>query len=269
MRTCTTTIAIALLLAVVASAQDSAAPERQRELLHKGLNAFDEAVAVAKDDPRQAHALYRQAASAFELLAATGVRSAGLEYNLGNTYFRLGELGRAIAHYRRAEQLDPTDTQIHANLEYARNRVEPFISAGGTEKLLARLQFWTRKVSVQRRFWIAAFASIAGWLGLIAWLRWRQRPVLVLGIIAILLGGANAGSVTWQLHDHATHPHAVVVDGSHVLRLGRGEGYDPALTQQLGPGVELRILRERGGWVETRLADGNTGWLPVGAIEKI
>jgi tetratricopeptide (TPR) repeat protein len=243
--------------------------ERQREILREALTAFDEAVAVVRDNPAQAEALYRRSAAAFETLTERGISNAAIEYNLGNAYFRLGELGRAILHYRRSQRLEPNENALTANLQYARNRVEPYIEPGGGQKLIARLMFWTNRTSIQDRFRIALIASTAGWLGLALRLRWRSRPLAALAALAILLGIANSGSVAWQLHHEATTPPAVVVDGEHVLRLGRGEGYDPALTQPLGPGVELHILSERGEWVEVRLLDGKTGWLPTSATARI
>jgi hypothetical protein len=252
-----------------AGASETLTPQRQRELLREGLNAFDEAVGVARDDPARAESLYRSSAAAFETLSDHGVRNAALEYNLGNAHFRLGELGRAIVHYRRAQLLDPTNAALSANLEYARNRVEPYIEPTGTRQLTTRLMFWTNHVSIQDRFWLAAIGSAAGWLGWALRLRWRSRPLTVLASVAIVFGLANAASVGWQLHDQTRHAPAVVVGSGQVLRLGRGEGYDPALSQPLGPGVELRILSERAGWVEVELPDAQTGWLPLIAVERI
>lgn len=252
-----------------APAAEPLPPQRQREVLREALNAFDEAVSTVRDDPARAEELYRSSAAAFETLSDHGVRNAALEYNLGNAYFRLGRLGHAILHYRRAQRLDPSDAALTANLRYARNRVEPYIEPTGTQRLVTRLMFWANRTSVQDRFWLAAIASVAGWLGLAVRLRRRSRPLAVLAALAIVMGLTNAASVGWQLHDESRRPPAVTVGGEHVLRLGRGEGYEPALTQPLGPGVELRILSERGGWVEVQLNDTKTGWLPATAVEKL
>jgi len=264
-------VALACVLAVepLIGAAQILTPARQRELLREALNAFDQAVSVVRDDPAGAEELYRKSAAAFETLSEHGVRNAALEYNLGNAYFRLGELGRAILHYRRAQHLDPTDDALTLNLEYARNRVEPYIKPSGGRQLMSRLMFWTSHTSVRERFWLASIASIAGWLGMAIRLRWRSRALTLLASLVIVLGLANAASVGWQLYDESRRPPAVVLGGEHVLRLGRGDGYDPALSQPLGPGVELRILSQRGDWVEVQLRDDKTGWLPDAALERI
>ena len=64
-------------------------------------------------------------------------------------------------------------------------------------------------------------------------------------------------------------PMAVVCGAEHILRLGSGEGSDAAMSEPLGPGVELRVIGGRGEWVEVRLVDGREGWLPAAAIERI
>ena len=87
--------------AVVAKRYDEA-----RQILRDALNAFDDAVARVQNNPTEARELYRRAAASFEALTTAGLRNAALEYNLGNTYFRLDELRRAIVHYRRALRLD-------------------------------------------------------------------------------------------------------------------------------------------------------------------
>lgn len=256
-------------LAVIARAADTLTPERQREVVREALNAFDQAVAAARDDAKQAESLYQKAAAGFEALRAAGVDNAALQYNLGNTYFRLGRLGRSIAQYRRAARFAPTDAQILANLNYAREQVEPRIRPSGERALLERIAFWHYTIPLAGRYWISAVCSICGWAALIDWLRARWRPMATAGVLLVAVGLANAVSVAVQLRTESHTPAAVVVSDEATLRLGRGEGYDPALDQPLGPGVEVRIRNERGGWAEVELFDGQTGWLPLSALERV
>jgi len=244
-------------------------PDRQREVLRQALSAFDDAVACAQHDPAGAQELYRRAAGSFESLVTSGMHSAALEYNLGNTYFRLGMPGHAILHYRRAERLAPGDEVLRANLAYARRQAEPHFPARGQERLWQRLLFWHYGSSLAQRFRTAAVLSGLGWMLLMIRLRWRTPMVLAAGAFAIVLALACGGSVLAQLSDERARPPAVVVEGGYLLRLGRGEGYDPALRQSLGAGVEVRILQQRGDWVEVRLPNDLTGWLPAAAIERL
>ena len=257
------------VLVHVAIAAEPLSPTRQREILRDALYAYDQAVGVARDDPARAVELYRQAAAGFQALRDAGVQNAALEYNLGNVCFRLGDVGRAIVHYRRAVAYAPRDERLAANLRYAREQVEPRIPASGEARLARNLLFWHYETPPAYRFAALLVLSILGWTLALVGLRMQKRPLLVSGLVAAALGLASGISLHWQYYDEARHPHAVVVGSLTQLRLGRGEGTDLALKQPLGPGVELRVLQQVGDWVEVRLPNDQTGWLPATSIERV
>lgn len=60
--------------------------------------------------------LYRQAADSLGT-------SSDLCYNIGNTYYRLNDLGHAILWYERALRLDPTNSDARTNLEFVNSRI--------------------------------------------------------------------------------------------------------------------------------------------------
>lgn len=260
--------ALALCMAGAAVA-DALSPERQREILREGLTAYDEAVAAAREDPARAAELYRKAAQSFAGLRASGLRNADVEYNLGNVYFRLGELGRAIVHYKRAERIDPAEPRLVANLRYARDRVEPRIAPSGENRLARQLLAWHYHTSLRQRVWGLGVLSGLGWLALTVWLFHRRAAYLTGGLVLVLLAAVVGASALWQLHIDAREPEAVIVVAAEYLRLARGEGADLALKQPLGAGVELRVVQQRAEWVEVRLPNGQTGWLPARSIERV
>lgn len=265
--------AITLLFAILGLLAPARAadwtPERQRQALQEALDRFDAAVGEFRQHPEQSQRDFRQAAAAFEALVAAGVHNAALEFNLGNTYFRLGDTGRAIVHYLRARRLAPRDAATNANLDYARERVEPVLAPAAAEQFLTRLLFWHYTMSLRFRWLWAIFGSLAGWGLLAAWLRWRGGGLLTFAIIGIALGVSNGLSVLVQLHEDATHPSAVIITGPQTLRSGRGDGYEPVLKQTLGAGVECQIRNERADWAEVELRDGHSGWVPMSALERI
>ena len=50
---------------------------------------------------------YADAAQPYEALVEMGYEDAAIYYNLGSTYFEMGDLGRAILNYLRAQELSP------------------------------------------------------------------------------------------------------------------------------------------------------------------
>ncbi|HUI25620.1 MAG TPA: BatD family protein, partial [Candidatus Kryptonia bacterium] len=64
---------------------------------------------------------YAEAAAEYEKILAGGRESSSVYFNLGNAYFKAGDVGRAILNYERARRLIPRDPDLHANLDYARS----------------------------------------------------------------------------------------------------------------------------------------------------
>jgi len=63
---------------------------------------------------------YDSAIVSYAEALATGQESASLYFNLGNAYFKSGDLGHAVLYYLRAQRLEPNDDDIEANLEFAK-----------------------------------------------------------------------------------------------------------------------------------------------------
>ena len=119
--------------------------------LHADQAAFEKANTLYKDGK------HAEAAEAYLELSQTGV-SANLLFNMGNAYFKAGELGRALAAYQRALHLAPRHPDIMVNLRIAQRKAL-------TEPLpLSLRQQWLRKLSLGE--W-TALASFCGTLFLI------------------------------------------------------------------------------------------------------
>ncbi len=83
---------------------------------------------AASDITQQADSAYNETAYANALslynqaLDSIG-SSSNLYYNIGNTHYRLGDLGRAVLWYERALQLDPTNNDARENLAFVNTRI--------------------------------------------------------------------------------------------------------------------------------------------------
>src|SRR5690348_16525589 len=105
---------------------------------------------------------YRNAINEYESLVKTGQWNASLFYNLGNAYFRVNDLGRAILNYERALALDPHQPEARANLQLVRDRARALeLAPGWVEQHLdfpTRDQYtWLAMIA----FWSAAAIVVA------------------------------------------------------------------------------------------------------------
>ncbi|UCH82283.1 MAG: tetratricopeptide repeat protein, partial [Nitrospiraceae bacterium] len=90
-----------------------------------------------EDDPGyifyKANALYEdgkydEAIEVYTSLIDQGRESGNLYYNIGNSYFKKGELGKAIVNYERANKLIPDDSDLKSNHDFARSKVRNTVS---------------------------------------------------------------------------------------------------------------------------------------------
>jgi tetratricopeptide (TPR) repeat protein len=201
---------------------------------------------------------YQEAADAYEKAVAAGSYSANLFYDLGNTYYRLGQRGRAVLDYQRALLLDPGHAEARANLAFVQGR-----SGSDGDSWLSReidlpeIDFWP------------ILAACAGWLGLLG-LVWNgpARWGRLAAAVVCLLVCAFAIGMTWWLDDGLKNPRRAIVltDRSRAL-------YSPAdsskVIANLPAGAELRVLSEQGAWVYVQLTDGTRAWLASADVEKV
>ena len=78
---------------------------------------------VSAQGYNEGNELYRQgdyfeAAARYENVLKQGIRNGFLYYNLGNAYFKAGEIGRSVLAYERALRLVPGDEDVRVNLRF-------------------------------------------------------------------------------------------------------------------------------------------------------
>ncbi|MBK9118571.1 MAG: SH3 domain-containing protein [Phycisphaerales bacterium] len=263
-------LASALLVGTLpgAYAADALSPARQREVLRAAVAAYERGSDLRASQPVAAQAAFQEALGGFLALRAAGVDNAALEFNLGNTYYRIGDTGRAVLHLRRATQLAPGEARMTENLHFVRARVEPQIPSSVESQVWRQLAFLHYETPAAWRFTACLSFILPGWLLLFLWLRWPVRGLLFGGGVCVLLGLTFAASLLYEQRVETTTPAAVVLTDA-PLRHGRGAGADLALDRPLGPGVEVRILDERGDWIQVELNDGRTGWLPADSLARV
>ena len=79
---------------------------------------------ILDGNARYSEEKFEEAIVEYEKVLSMGYESGPLYYNLGNAYFKHGELGRAILNYLRASRLMPQEADLKANLNYARSLVK-------------------------------------------------------------------------------------------------------------------------------------------------
>jgi tetratricopeptide (TPR) repeat protein len=195
------------------------------------------------------------AASAYEKLVAGGRASPALLFNLGNAYFKNGQIGRAIAAYRQAEQIDPRDPDIRANLKFALGTVPGNVTrVSNIDRALELLTLNERGIWTAIAVWIC-FGALA--LG-------QARPGLKNGLRMIVVASAIFAICfgLWYaqgLIARATERKVVAVAPAAV-RFGPLE--ESQISFNVRDGNELKLLGKKDKWLQVADASNRSGWIP-------
>jgi tetratricopeptide (TPR) repeat protein len=240
---------------------------KEAEETFRQANAlFRQASDLSQKDPGAARDLFVQSAMHFERLAGEGgIRSGELYYNIGNTYFRMGDLGRAILNYRRAQLLLPGDPDLLSNLEYARSRRADKIPEPEPQLLLKTIFFWHYDVPLAWKRAIFLGSWVLFWLCASVFL-FSRRPSLRWGMIATgVVASLWLGSLLVDQVALLGARSGVILFTEVIARKGDGETYQPSFQEPLHAGTEFSFMEGRPGWWQVRLSDGRVCWLPEGA----
>ena len=261
---------IALILLPPATARAASSPADSAELFHQANALFRQANEQSATDPKAASETYAKAILRFEqIIREGGIENGKLYYNIGNAYFRTRDIGRAIANYRRAQDLIPHDANVAQNLEFARSRRADRIEVPARQKVAQSLFFWHYDLTARTKATLLTWFVLIGW-GAAAGRLFYPRPSLVWiagsgGVLAVLF----LGSLMLDARAEATVREGVIIAPEVVARKGDSETYEPSFKEPLHAGTEFRIREQREGWTQAELGDGRTCWLPEKAFERI
>ena len=239
-------------------------------LLREAERCFDDGNEAAAANHERAVENWRKAVARYERVIKEGeLVNGSLFYNLGNAYFRLGDMGNAIANYRRAEKLIPRDANVQKNLAFARRNCQDNIQEPESRKVLKTLFFWHYDFSLGLRELLFVItlcgACLLGVVRLKVKRNWLTTTIAVLFLTATVMA---ASMLTMELGERRT-TYGVIIATEVEGRKGNSESYDKSFQAPLHAGTEFRLLESRGNWVEIQLADNQTCWLPTEAVVLI
>lgn len=229
------------------------------------LTLFHEAnMAYQKQD-------YAKSISLYEELTKNGNISAEVYFNLGNSYFKEGNVPKAIINYERAKKLAPDDEDITFNLKIASLKVVDRID-NVPEVFYKR---WIRNMATifPANTWSIVFVIMI-WLVFMTagFYVFTQRSsmkkvsfisCIIFSILAISTYMLSARSYSIS----AVEEQAIVISSSVYVKSSPDEkGNDLFILHE---GTKVEVLEPFEGWKKIRIANGTIGWLKINEIEKI
>ena len=202
---------------------------------------------------------FDQALLEYEKITDSGSESGNIYYNIGNCYFKKGEIGKSVLNYERAKRFMPRDSDLRANYEYAISKLPP-----GTAQvpqplpMKIALRFYeqftvdelTILLSVSYVFMLVIFASLL-------FVKTR-RAYLAAGLVVILLFSALT-FVTVKERVSVSDKEAVVLVAKADCKF---EPLEQGTTHfEISEGLKVVVLDSKSGWSKIKRADGKIGWV--------
>jgi tetratricopeptide (TPR) repeat protein len=241
-------------------------------LVFSGTLLADEAASLfSQGNQRYSQGDYEGAIEAYEAILQQGFESWQVYYNLGNAYYKIGKLGKAILNLERARRLNPRDDDIQYNLDLANLKVVDRINAIPELFFVRWMKSLARLFSAATLGWTALVlyaVTVVLWITRLLATRGKLRSVMTVVVVPIVVLWVLAGSLAaYRVYlDRAEKFAVVMVDKVDVRSAPESSSTEVFVIHE---GVKVRLDRQVQEWAKIRLADGKIGWIPVSAIERI
>ncbi|MBO4664444.1 MAG: tetratricopeptide repeat protein [Bacteroidaceae bacterium] len=215
---------------------------------------------------------YEQAAVAYEkILKKEGV-AAAVYYNLGNCYYKMDEIPRAVLNYERALLLSPGDEDIRANLVLARSKTIDKTTLASEMFFVTWWRAVVNSMSVQAWTTLAIAAFVLMLVGILLYCFVSTIAVRKVGVYGafvmlflVFISNIAAYSQNELIQNRMT---AIVMSPAVTVKSSPSVNSTDLFVIHEGTKVEI-LDNQMNGWREVKFEEGKQGWVPREAIEEI
>ena len=213
---------------------------------------------------------FEKAIETYESIVANGYESGDLYFNLGNAYYKTGQVAKSRINYERSLLWLEGDEDVGQNLELLKLRLVDQIEP--TPKLF--IVTWWDKILDSVNIDVLGYIVLALlWIVLInaaLFLHYRKRGQLKLrGVFVTSLIICILAVTIWisKIYQFETTEYGVILSSTVTIYSGPAENSTELFV--IHEGTKVKIERVTSDWYEIRLEDGKMGWLTQNVIEII
>ena len=212
---------------------------------------------------------YEKAINLYHSILDQGVESAPTYFNLGNAYFKNGDLGRAILYYMKAKKLDPGNDDIRNNLDFAKQFTSIQMEGVQLNPINSFIESIVGPYRIDTLAWIASafFILFIGFLAVRYGLG-IAGPWIKAGLVVsvILLLTASFITTFKYRHDYLTR-RAVLITDEAPVRSGPSDEMDVEI--EGAPGLVVEILSQSGDYYNVLFENKRRGWIKKDLVAEI
>jgi len=228
-------------------------------------SAFDKATeAYAEED-------YQAAIDYYQEILDQGKTSTEVYFNLGNSYFRMDEIGPSIYYYNKALQLSPNDADVKNNLLFAEERTIDLIEEAPKT---GWKNFWDSFISIfSFNTWaVVAIICLFIFMAFGAWYYFtvksgKKRLFFIIASIGLIGGILSVIFAYEQFDTQQSKRYAIVFSEESEVHSEPNHNSQEIFT--LHEGTKVKVLDNFNGYSKISLADGTIGWIDEQAIKGL
>lgn len=211
---------------------------------------------------------YDQAIEYYNDVISAGVESPELYLNLGNSYFRIQDYGRARLFYEKAHRLNPFLTDLDSNIDLIQSFVTdkitilPVISIKLT--LFDWMSFLNSFITLVLIILISSLSIYLVFINSVSRLPGIKRYLYITCLTVTIM--LQIGMATYIYLDYSIDEAIVTEARVDVKSEPVGSG---TTVFTVHSATRVFIKNSYGNWYYIQLENGNTGWLESKSIGKI
>lgn len=214
---------------------------------------------------------YTQSINLYDSLINSNLESAKLYYNLGNAWFKLDEVPKAILYFEKAKKIEPNNPDVIYNLELANTRIADRIEVVPEFFLKT---WWNNLLNAfNERQWmylnISLFMAFLGFtiVVFISKKRWVKKTSLTISMI-FLLTSVISGLIGYRSYKiKIAHNTAIIFTPTVNVKSAPDENSSSIFI--LHQGSKVWLLEESTIWQKVKIANGSEGWITKTDFKEI
>ncbi|MFH2050137.1 MAG: tetratricopeptide repeat protein [bacterium] len=212
---------------------------------------------------------YDSAIEGYESILSEGMESAPLYYNLGNAYFKKGDLGRAVLNYQRAKRLEPADEDLIHNIEFTKQFTQVQMEGVQLNPINTFMESVVGSYKLNTLAWVSSIIFILFCLLLISrfGLGMRNSALRISTTVIFIFLIIISGLTTFKYrNDYLTRRAVIIAEETSVLN---GPTTNSDIEFQGASGLIVEILNESGEYYNVLFENKRRGWIHRDLIAEI
>jgi len=214
---------------------------------------------------------YEMAIDSYKQVLKTDMRSPETYFNLGNSYYKLNQVGPAIYNYEKALLLDPDNTDILNNLQFAKQMRIDAVEALPENEIESQVTSIAKSLSIDEWAYLSVILMIIAVLLFVLYYysnTARKKRLFFLLMLLFAISTVISIVIGFYAQNNLNDKQYAIV---YVTEFTTREEPKTNSTASfvIHEGTKVEVLEEFNSWARISLENGSKAWVTLETIKKL